>query len=138
VVRTKEKSRVFGFAKRTAVPLSSFLIIEKFSSIEVKAKNVRKISALYCGQTSGFEIIHGLVDRIMLLNNYQFTIYSLFSLPHVDTDKDRNKNKEKDKENDKKDKEKDKKDKEKDMGKDSEKSGKDEKEKKVRKQENEK
>jgi len=119
--------------KSHVVPLRLFEIGDVVMTdphTDVGAKNVRKISALYCGQTSGFEIIHGLVDRIMLLNNYQFTIYSLFSLPHVDTDKDRNKNKEKDKENDKKDKEKDKKDKEKDMGKDSEKSGKDEKEKK--------
>ena len=33
----------------------------------VGAKNVRKLCAVYAGPTSGFEIIHGLVDRIMTL-----------------------------------------------------------------------
>mmetsp|Transcript_32851 Transcript_32851/g.49565 ORF Transcript_32851/g.49565 Transcript_32851/m.49565 type:complete len:637 (+) Transcript_32851:55-1965(+) len=33
----------------------------------VGAKNRRKICAVYSGPTSGFEIIHGLVDRIMTL-----------------------------------------------------------------------
>jgi len=33
----------------------------------VGAKNVRKLAAVYAGPTSGFEIIHGLVDRIMTL-----------------------------------------------------------------------
>lgn len=33
----------------------------------VGCKNVRKICAVYAGPTSGFEIIHGLVDRIMTL-----------------------------------------------------------------------
>mmetsp|Transcript_20435 Transcript_20435/g.29945 ORF Transcript_20435/g.29945 Transcript_20435/m.29945 type:complete len:644 (-) Transcript_20435:580-2511(-) len=33
----------------------------------VGAKNVRRVSAVYAGPTSGFEIVHGLVDRIMTL-----------------------------------------------------------------------
>lgn len=33
----------------------------------VGAKNLRKVCAVYAGPTSGFEIIHGLVDRIMTL-----------------------------------------------------------------------
>lgn len=33
----------------------------------VGAKNRRKICAVYAGPTSGFEIIHGLVDRVMTL-----------------------------------------------------------------------
>jgi len=33
----------------------------------VGAKNIRKICAVYAGLTSGFEILHGLVDRIMTL-----------------------------------------------------------------------
>ena len=33
----------------------------------VGAKNSRRICAVYSGPTSGFEIIHGLVDRIMTL-----------------------------------------------------------------------
>ena len=34
----------------------------------VGAKNVRKLCAVYAGPTSGFEIIHGLVDCIMTLS----------------------------------------------------------------------
>ena len=34
----------------------------------VGAKNRRKICAVYAGPTSGFEIIHGLVDRVMTLS----------------------------------------------------------------------
>jgi phenylalanyl-tRNA synthetase beta subunit len=33
----------------------------------VGTKNVRKICAVYAGPTSGFEIIHGLVDRVLTL-----------------------------------------------------------------------
>jgi len=33
----------------------------------VGARNVRKLAAAYAGPTSGFEIIHGLVDRVMTL-----------------------------------------------------------------------
>eukprot|EP00581_Thalassiosira_minuscula_P008076 CAMPEP_0183705916 /NCGR_PEP_ID=MMETSP0737-20130205/2881_1 /TAXON_ID=385413 /ORGANISM="Thalassiosira miniscula, Strain CCMP1093" /LENGTH=646 /DNA_ID=CAMNT_0025933183 /DNA_START=32 /DNA_END=1972 /DNA_ORIENTATION=- len=33
----------------------------------VGARNVRKVCATYSGPTSGFEVIHGLVDRIMTL-----------------------------------------------------------------------
>ncbi|KAK6921108.1 tRNA synthetase, B5-domain [Dillenia turbinata] len=32
---------------------------------DVSAANRRQIAALYCGSNSGFELIHGLVDRIM-------------------------------------------------------------------------
>ncbi|GMN57989.1 hypothetical protein TIFTF001_027099 [Ficus carica] len=32
---------------------------------DVGAANRRQLAALYCGNTSGFELIHGLVDRIM-------------------------------------------------------------------------
>jgi phenylalanyl-tRNA synthetase beta chain len=37
---------------------------------DVGAKNIRMAAALYCGLTSGLEIIHSLLDRIMLMNNY--------------------------------------------------------------------
>jgi phenylalanyl-tRNA synthetase beta subunit len=32
---------------------------------EVGARNVRKAAALFCGVTSGFEVVHGLMDRLM-------------------------------------------------------------------------
>ena len=33
---------------------------------EVGAKNERHLCAVYCNKTSGFEIIHGLLDRLMI------------------------------------------------------------------------
>ncbi|XXQ37062.1 phenylalanine--tRNA ligase [Plasmodiophora brassicae] len=33
------------------------------------ARNERRIAALYCARSAGFDIIHGLLDRIMTLNN---------------------------------------------------------------------
>ncbi|KAG9140550.1 hypothetical protein Leryth_016044 [Lithospermum erythrorhizon] len=41
-------------------------------SNEVGAVNCRQLAALYCGATSGFELIHGLVDRIMEVNGTPF------------------------------------------------------------------
>jgi phenylalanyl-tRNA synthetase beta chain len=35
---------------------------------EIGAQNVRRLVALYSGMTAGFEIIHGLVDRLMILS----------------------------------------------------------------------
>jgi phenylalanyl-tRNA synthetase beta chain len=40
----------------------------EMSETIVGAKNARRICAVYAGPTSGFEIIHGLVDRIMTLS----------------------------------------------------------------------
>ncbi|KAH6836025.1 tRNA synthetase beta subunit family protein [Perilla frutescens var. hirtella] len=39
---------------------------------DVGASNRRKLAALHCGATSGFELIHGLVDRIMEANGTPF------------------------------------------------------------------
>jgi phenylalanyl-tRNA synthetase beta chain len=36
-------------------------------SSDVGARNERRLAALYTGPTAGFEVIHGLVDRIMQL-----------------------------------------------------------------------
>lgn len=41
-------------------------------STDVGAKNHRRLAALYCGATSGFELIHGLVDRIMEITGTPF------------------------------------------------------------------
>lgn len=38
-------------------------------SNRVGARNQRNVAALYIGPTAGFEIIHGLVDRVMQLLN---------------------------------------------------------------------
>eukprot|EP00934_Nitzschia_sp_Nitz4_P003455 Nitzschia sp. Nitz4//scaffold45_size130396//61873//63798//NITZ4_003450-RA/size130396-processed-gene-0.187-mRNA-1//1//CDS//3329552401//3445//frame0 len=50
--------------------ISDVVVVDKewvVTETIVGAKNVRKLSAVYAGPTSGFEIIHGLVDRIMTL-----------------------------------------------------------------------
>ncbi|KAK7292132.1 hypothetical protein RIF29_07851 [Crotalaria pallida] len=39
---------------------------------DVGAKNLRQLAALYCGANAGFEIIHGLVDRVMEKNGAPF------------------------------------------------------------------
>ncbi|RDY10186.1 Phenylalanine--tRNA ligase beta subunit, cytoplasmic, partial [Mucuna pruriens] len=39
---------------------------------DVGAKNLRLLAALYCGANAGFEIIHGLVDRVMEKNGVPF------------------------------------------------------------------
>ncbi|CAL0307158.1 unnamed protein product [Lupinus luteus] len=39
---------------------------------DVGAKNCRHLAALYCGANAGFEIIHGLVDRVMEKNGVPF------------------------------------------------------------------
>jgi phenylalanyl-tRNA synthetase beta chain len=38
---------------------------------DVGSKNERRLCAVYAGTTSGFELIHGIVDRVMLLNRVQ-------------------------------------------------------------------
>lgn len=38
-----------------------------FQFIEVGARNERRICAVNCNKNAGFEIVHGLLDRIMLL-----------------------------------------------------------------------
>ena len=50
--------------------ISDAVIIDRKNIVTdtiVGARNVRKLAAAYAGPTSGFEIIHGLVDRIMTL-----------------------------------------------------------------------
>jgi phenylalanyl-tRNA synthetase beta chain len=50
--------------------ISDVVVVDKshvLTETVVGAKNVRKLAAVYAGPTSGFEIIHGLVDRIMTL-----------------------------------------------------------------------
>ena len=50
--------------------ISDVVVVDKEHVVTetiVGTKNVRKLTAVYAGPTSGFEIIHGLVDRIMTL-----------------------------------------------------------------------
>jgi phenylalanyl-tRNA synthetase beta chain len=40
----------------------------EFTQSRVGARNARRLCAVYAGPTSGFEVIHGLVDRVMTLS----------------------------------------------------------------------
>ncbi|KAL6543517.1 hypothetical protein OROHE_010139 [Orobanche hederae] len=40
--------------------------------IDVGAKNLYRLAALYCGANAGFEIVYGLVDRVMEKNGITF------------------------------------------------------------------
>lgn len=58
--------------KKMPLPLKLFEIsdvVVKDATKDVGAKNVRKLSALNLNTTSGFEVIHGYLDRIMEILN---------------------------------------------------------------------
>jgi len=40
-------------------------VVVRDTSLEVGAKNARRLVAVYSAYTAGFEVIHGMVDRIM-------------------------------------------------------------------------
>ena len=42
-------------------------IVLKDSSLERQARNVRKLGAVWCNKTAGFEVVHGLLDRVMAM-----------------------------------------------------------------------
>uniref|UniRef100_A0AAV1V4Z7 phenylalanine--tRNA ligase n=1 Tax=Peronospora matthiolae TaxID=2874970 RepID=A0AAV1V4Z7_9STRA len=52
--------------------VSDVVVID--NKTDVGAKNVRRICAAYTGPTDGFEVIHGLVDRIMQLLGIPFQL----------------------------------------------------------------
>ena len=40
--------------------------------VDVSARNTRQLCCVYCAKTSGFEVIHGTLDRIMQLLDVPF------------------------------------------------------------------
>ncbi|KLO15860.1 phenylalanyl-tRNA synthetase subunit beta [Schizopora paradoxa] len=57
-----------------ALPIKIFEtsdVVFKDASQERQAKNVRHAAALYCNRTAGFEVVHGLLDRIMKILKIQ-------------------------------------------------------------------
>ncbi|VDM50813.1 unnamed protein product [Toxocara canis] len=48
-------------------------VILKDSTSEVGARNERRLSAVYYSKSSGFEVIHGLLDRVMQLLDVKWT-----------------------------------------------------------------
>lgn len=60
--------KTLGANKDTPLPLRLFEISDAIlldSSKDVGARNERRLVAAYCGKESGFEIVHGLLNRIM-------------------------------------------------------------------------
>ncbi|KAF2968647.1 hypothetical protein GQX73_g4891 [Xylaria multiplex] len=56
--------------KSMRLPLKIFEtsdIVLKDDSLERRARNERRWAAAYCGKSSGFEVVHGLLDRILLM-----------------------------------------------------------------------
>lgn len=61
--------------KHHALPLKIFEVSDvvlKDGSKERKARNERRFSAAWLGKSSGFEMVHGLLDRVMLMLNTTF------------------------------------------------------------------
>ena len=56
--------------KKMPLPLKLFEVSDVVlldSSSECGARNERRLCAVYCNKTSGFEVVHGLLDRVMQL-----------------------------------------------------------------------
>mmetsp|Transcript_48726 Transcript_48726/g.54515 ORF Transcript_48726/g.54515 Transcript_48726/m.54515 type:complete len:650 (+) Transcript_48726:46-1995(+) len=71
LLKTFQHNKSASFAQGFKLfEISDAVIIDREYAVTdtiVGARNVRKLAAAYAGPTSGFEIIHGLVDRIMTL-----------------------------------------------------------------------
>lgn len=55
--------------RKHALPLRVFEVndvVLKDATMERQARNVRRVSAIFCGRKAGFEVVHGLLDRLML------------------------------------------------------------------------
>lgn len=58
--------------KRMPLPIKIFQIADvvlQDPNHEIGARNERRLCAVFCGMSSGFEVIHGLLDRVMLMLN---------------------------------------------------------------------
>lgn len=56
--------------RHVGVPIKVFEvgdIVLKAPSLERKSRNERHFAAAWCGKSSGFEVVHGLMDRVMLM-----------------------------------------------------------------------
>ena len=66
------------------MPLRVFEVSDvgyKALELERKTRNERHIGAAWYGKTSGFEVVHGLLDRIMLMLQIPFLISEDSSKP---------------------------------------------------------
>lgn len=56
--------------KSHSLPIKVFEVSDvgfKDESLERKSRNERHFCAAWCGKTSGFEVVHGLLDRVMAM-----------------------------------------------------------------------
>jgi phenylalanyl-tRNA synthetase beta chain len=56
--------------RKHALPLRIFEVSDvafKDPTAERRARNERRVGAVFCGRKAGFEIVHGLLDRLMLV-----------------------------------------------------------------------
>jgi phenylalanyl-tRNA synthetase beta chain len=61
--------------KQHSLPIKIFEVSEvafKDESLERKARNERHFAAAWYGKTSGFEVVHGLLDRVLLMLKHAF------------------------------------------------------------------
>ncbi|KDQ20712.1 hypothetical protein BOTBODRAFT_26731 [Botryobasidium botryosum FD-172 SS1] len=42
-------------------------VVVKDKTVERQARNIRKAAAVWCNKTAGFEVVHGLLDRLMAM-----------------------------------------------------------------------
>ncbi|GAA6059487.1 hypothetical protein JCM10212_002230 [Sporobolomyces blumeae] len=55
--------------RKHALPLRIFEVsdvVVKDSNEERQARNIRRVGGVFCGRKAGFEVVHGLLDRMML------------------------------------------------------------------------
>ena len=61
--------------KKSALPIKLFEvgdIVLQDTQADRRARNERHLCAMYCNKTSGMELIHGLLDRVMAMLNIPF------------------------------------------------------------------
>ncbi|KAI9796945.1 MAG: phenylalanine--tRNA ligase subunit beta [Piccolia ochrophora] len=64
--------------KHHAVPMKIFEVSDvafKDVTLERKSRNERHFAAAWYGKTSGFEVVHGLLDRVMLMLKSSFLVH---------------------------------------------------------------
>lgn len=72
---------------RVPLPLRLFEcgdVVLRDDAEETGARNRRKLGAIFCGKSAGFEIIHALADRILQLNRVTFRASNDTSAPPSD------------------------------------------------------
>lgn len=65
--------------KSHSLPLRIFEVGDvgfKDASLERRARNERHFAAAWCGKSSGFEIVHGLLDRVLMMLRTAFVTHS--------------------------------------------------------------